>query len=136
MNNTDRLSKRHDDKHNSEQQSISVQMSEIHSGPLPHPDILMKYDTIIPGSAERILKMAEKEQGERTTLERKSTINAIIMGYLGIIFAFLSVILISGLVYYSLLKGYYTTAGVLGVGAMASVAGVFIFFRKSDKKSK
>ena len=31
-----------------------------HSGPLPHPDDLIKYDSIISDGAERIMQMAEK----------------------------------------------------------------------------
>ena len=49
------------------------------------------------------------------------------MAYLGIIFALFSVIILAGLVYYALLKGFDVTAGTLGVGAIASVAGIFIF---------
>ena len=32
------------------------------SGPLPTPDILLGYDDVLPGAAERIMRMAEKEQ--------------------------------------------------------------------------
>ncbi|RMF68701.1 MAG: DUF2335 domain-containing protein [Calditrichaeota bacterium] len=32
------------------------------SGPLPPPEVLGAYDKILPGAAERILKMAEREQ--------------------------------------------------------------------------
>lgn len=32
------------------------------AGPLPEPDILRRYDEILPGAAERILKMAENQQ--------------------------------------------------------------------------
>ena len=33
-----------------------------HSGPLPAPQDFREYDQVLPGSAERILSMAEKEQ--------------------------------------------------------------------------
>lgn len=32
------------------------------SGPLPSPDIIAGYDRILPGAADRIIKMAENEQ--------------------------------------------------------------------------
>ena len=38
--------------------------SEI-SGPLPSPEILAGYESILPGAAERILRMAEKSQDNR-----------------------------------------------------------------------
>lgn len=35
------------------------------SGPLPPPALLRQYEEILPGTAERIVSMAEKEQGHR-----------------------------------------------------------------------
>lgn len=39
--------------------------TEYYTGPLPHPDALKKYDEFMPGLAERIVRMAEKEQAYR-----------------------------------------------------------------------
>lgn len=39
-----------------------VARAESFAGPLPHPDLLKKYDEVLPGTAERILAMAEEEQ--------------------------------------------------------------------------
>ena len=47
----------------------SVQISERHSGPLPDPQTLKGYTEIIPNGAERIMRMAEKEQRHRHSLE-------------------------------------------------------------------
>jgi uncharacterized membrane protein len=41
-------------------QADRVEVSQAWSGPLPPPDILAEYETVLPGSAERILCMAEK----------------------------------------------------------------------------
>ena len=46
-------------------------MSEIHNGPLPHPDILAGYEEVLQGSAERILQMAEAEQKTRLEVTSK-----------------------------------------------------------------
>lgn len=35
------------------------------TGPLPHPGLLQAYEEAVPGSSERIIKMAEKEQDQR-----------------------------------------------------------------------
>ena len=79
--------------------------------------------------------MAETEQLHRISMDEKTTKNIIAMSYLGIIFAFSSVILLSLLVYYALSKEFNTTAGVIAVGTMASVVGVFMFFRRSRKNN-
>ena len=41
------------------------------SGPLPDPDDLRQYDRIVPGGADRIMRMAEREQAHRHALETK-----------------------------------------------------------------
>lgn len=48
---------------------------EIHSefsGPLPHPDILARYEDILPGAATRIFEMAEQQAFHRRDMEKKS----------------------------------------------------------------
>lgn len=44
---------------------------EAHRGPLPAPDLLQRYEEILPGAAERILTMAEEQARHRQSLERK-----------------------------------------------------------------
>ncbi len=39
------------------------------SGPLPPPNILEGYEKIIPGAADRIITMAEKQSNHRQSLE-------------------------------------------------------------------
>lgn len=50
--------------------SAVVQASRF-SGPLPPPDLYEEYEKVLPGSADRILAMAEKEQSQRHTFEDK-----------------------------------------------------------------
>ena len=40
------------------------------SGPLPPPQILQRYEEIVPGAADRILKMTEKQMNHRIDLEK------------------------------------------------------------------
>jgi uncharacterized membrane protein len=49
-----------------------TQMTQMYTGPLPHPSILKQYDQVMPGLAERIVKMAENQSGHRMVLERAS----------------------------------------------------------------
>ena len=48
-----------------------MHQSTSFSGPLPHPDMLRKFDDVVPGAAERIIKMAEDQSNHRKDLERK-----------------------------------------------------------------
>lgn len=44
-----------------QQAEITFQSHHQYSGPLPKPEDLAKYEQVIPGAAERIIKMAERE---------------------------------------------------------------------------
>lgn len=39
------------------------------SGPLPHPDILAKYEEVYPGAASKIFQMAEEQAEHRRKME-------------------------------------------------------------------
>lgn len=51
---------------------------KVHSGPIPDPESFQKYEKVCPGSAERILSMAEKNGEHRRKCEEtelKANIN-------------------------------------------------------------
>ena len=115
---------------------IATESVRHYSGPLPDPETLGKYDLVVPGSAERIIRMAEEEAKARRDNERKSIVHSITLTYLGIIFAFFSVIIISWLVWYAIAHEFGTVGASIAVGCIAAVAGVFIFFRRSKKREQ
>ncbi|MBI1739603.1 MAG: DUF2335 domain-containing protein [Acidobacteriales bacterium] len=47
----------------------AVEVSRF-SGPLPHPEDLAKYEQVLPGSADRIIRMAERQAEHRQNLEK------------------------------------------------------------------
>ncbi|MCA8037114.1 DUF2335 domain-containing protein [Burkholderia arboris] len=51
---------------------IAHQETKFHHGPLPSPEVLRDYDLMIPGSAERIIQMAERQAEHRQELELTS----------------------------------------------------------------
>jgi hypothetical protein len=54
-------------------QTQQVQVNQkIHQGPLPAPEDLQRYDDLLPGAAERIIRMAEVEQRHRHEQESKA----------------------------------------------------------------
>jgi len=116
---------------NSEQIIVSHQFS----GTIPPPDALEKYDRTLPGAAERILKMAENEAAARQRNDEKLVDNIVRTSYLGVFFAFASVLLLTALAWYALTNEYPAVASGIVV-VIASVAGIFILFRnrKSNKQ--
>ncbi len=47
-------------------------VSEQLQGPIPPPSYLSGYEQLLPGAADRILKMAEKETEHRQAMEKKA----------------------------------------------------------------
>lgn len=74
-----------------------------YSGPLPRPEDLIRYNDAVPGAAERILAMAEREMNHRHESERKILKNRIRLSILSTILSFISVLIMSILVGYSLI---------------------------------
>lgn len=64
-------------------------IKEEFSGPIPHPDIIEKYEKILPGAADRIISMAENQATHRQDMERKMIESEARDGLLGVVFAFL-----------------------------------------------
>ena len=48
-----------------------IAVSEQFSGPMPHPKHLREYDEILPGAAERILTMAERNLAHGIAMDEK-----------------------------------------------------------------
>ena len=78
------------EKEAAEVRKVVVQaIKEEFSGPIPHPDIIEKYERILPGSADRIITMAERQASHRQNMEKRMIESESRDGFLGIIFAFM-----------------------------------------------
>lgn len=111
-----------------EEKIVSVVRQDF-TGPLPHPSILAGYDQVVPGSAERILVMAEKQLEHRIETESflvKEQMNRLGRGQhyaLIICLSALIVALILGL------TGHETSAAIIGGLDLAALAAVFVIGR-------
>ena len=104
------------------------------SGPIPPPEALKQYDIVVPGLAERIMKMAENEAASRLRNDDKLVDNIVRSSFLGIFFAFASVVLLAALACLALINDYPVVASGTVV-IIASVAGMFILFRNRKNKN-
>lgn len=112
----------------------SVEITTAFQGPLPSPEVLDGFEKVLPGSAERIMCMAEKEQEARHKTEKKLSTSGIIIMFTGVIFAFLSIIIIGLLIYFAITKGETSVAIALSTTSLIGVASVFVWFRKEKQK--
>jgi uncharacterized membrane protein len=106
------------------------------SGPIPHPDTLKRFNDIVPGAAERIIKMAEDQSSHRRSLEKSVIESDISRSKWGQILGF--VIAIFGLTASTFIAVYGSAVAgsILGVGTLASLVGVFMYGSISRKKER
>ena len=114
---------------------------EQFSGPVPHPDLLRKYDELMPGLADRLVKMAEKSMDAEILLQEKalSVHETEIRSRdrqerqehtdyrLGVLVAVLVVILFLSVAVFSIYSGAYAVASAV----IATLAGIIWAVRRS-----
>ena len=108
-------------------------------GPLPPPELFAQYEQILPGAADRILNMAERQSLHRQTKELIQVKTESRDSLLGIISAFLiSVItIIAGV--YVIKSGHAVSGTILGTTGLVSLVSVFIYGTRNkqiDEKTK
>lgn len=97
------------------------------SGPLPPPQILEEYNRIVPGSANRILAMAEKQAAHRRMLESQSLSSGVRNSHLGLISGLL--VGLGGIVAATVIAIFgHPQAGVgMGFLTLGSLVSVFVY---------
>jgi uncharacterized membrane protein len=117
-----------DERHEGGAQSISAVIQSLNfSGPLPPPILLRQYDEVVPGAAERIIKMAEEQAAHRQRLERQVVSTDNIKSVLGTILAFVVAIVGLGCSFWAAINGHPEFGTVLGVGTLASLVYTFVY---------
>lgn len=118
---------------------VSTNVS-ISSGPLPTPDILKEYDVALPGAAERIMIMAEKEQEHRHNFDNKCRETDSRDSLLGIVFALilgLGTLVAGAFIAVKIPSAAGAIAGtVMGISGIASIVATFLKGTKVSWKHK
>ncbi len=119
-----------------ENKVVLAEISQSFSGPLPPPDILRQFDEVVPGAAERIIKMAEEQSAHRRELEKKVISSDIARSKWGQFLGF--VIAIAGLAVSAIVAiyGNALVSGIIGVGTLASLVGVFMYGSRNRSKER
>lgn len=122
-------------------QSMSLEVSHF-SGPLPSPEVLIKFKDVSPDFPERILIMAEKQQThehqvkcEIIKMEKQKDENEYSLIARGQYFAL--TIGLSGIISTCYLAelGAYTTAFCIGGTTIVTLVGSFLGFKKQAENS-
>lgn len=112
---------------------------EAYGGPLPPPALLKEFDNVIPGAAERILKMAERQADHRQFLEKTVVSGDSKRAFCGLfVGAFVALCVLGGAVF--LIHDGHDAAGATIAGLdVASLVSVFVYgsiSRRSERADK
>lgn len=110
---------------------------EQYSGPIPPPDTMERYEALVPGAADRILRMAEREAEhghalQRTTLgaDIEARCEALAIERRGQLFALAVVVLSLGATVALALTGHEVPAAAVGGATLVSLATAFLGTRR------
>jgi uncharacterized membrane protein len=106
------------------------------AGPLPPPEAFQKYEAVLPGSAERILKMAEEQGTHRRSLESKALNEDTRGARRGQIFAFILTVLTIVAGTYLVATGKPITGTIMGGVGLAATAGVFVYGSRQRRQER
>lgn len=107
-----------------------------YQGPLPPPSAFEHYERVLPGAADRILKMAEQQAEHRRVCEASLIQVETRSTHLGLIFAFiLGTLGIGGGIYLSLTD--HSLAGLTStIASLAALLGAFIYGRRQASETE
>ena len=107
-----------------------------YSGPIPHPGILEHYNKILPGAAERILKMAEEQAEHRRMLEKQALATDSRNSTLGVISALIITLSILAIAAYSIYLALPWVAAIISAIGITSLVGTFIYGTRSRRQER
>lgn len=119
--------------------SSLTEISEHYSGPIPPPDILAKYNDVMPGLADKLVDQFIAQGAHRMGIESKVVAADIQRSRWGLVAGFTLSLLIIGGGYYLI----YLENSAEGIAVMAStvvmLVGTFVYAterRRSERKDK
>ncbi|MDR0961435.1 MAG: DUF2335 domain-containing protein [Mediterranea sp.] len=112
----------------------AIEASISFQGPVPHPDILKGYEDVLPGTAERILSMAEKQQTHGIEMEKFIVKNSSKQSVYGQVWGGIITILCLVVTLVLGYAGHDALAGVIGSTTILGIATIFVLNKKPRKK--
>ena len=96
------------------------------AGPLPSPEMLAQYDAVVPGAAERILVMAERQADHRMSLEAQTVQGEQRRSAWGLAAGFILTLVVLGCSFFLVLKGHEWPGSSLAGLNIVVLAGLFV----------
>jgi len=106
------------------------------AGPLPPAEQIHAYEQALPGAADRILAMAERQQEHRQDLERVTVHEAANRSRWGLWLGFVIAVLVIGVGAGAIFAGEALAGFAIIVAQAAVLAGVFVYGRIDQRKER
>ena len=102
-------------------------VSQQWSGPLPPPTVVADFDLIVENGAERIFRMAEKQQEHRIRAETLELMSSIVLTVMGQVLGFILCLAFGAAAVYTAMKGAHWSISVALVGIpIAGIVKAFV----------
>ena len=116
---------------------LSIAFRQVrYEGPLPPSGMLKEYDDVLPGAADRIISMAERQSAHRQDIEKAVIASKSGAETLGVIFA-------GGIGLLAVGGGIFLIASGKGAGGIVSIitalgalAGAFVYGTRSEREER
>ena len=116
--------------------SFTAAFANWWSGPYPPPQLLRGYEDVLPGSADRIIKMAEEQQRHRHHLEKTTVEGAGKRAHQGLWLGFVISLVVLGLGTAVILLGHEAAGATIMSVDVVALAGVFVYGRREQRKER
>lgn len=109
---------------------------ERFQGPVPPPEVLAKYDEVVPGAGDRIFAMAERQAAHRQDLEKRVISSNMAAERLGTCLGFILAMtaLVGG--FYLIATGHSSVGIVSIISSLAIPAGAFAYGKYQQKQER
>ncbi len=114
---------------------VSIHKSS-HSGPLPSPETLKGYESIVPGAANRLITMLEKQVAHRITVEEKVVNGNFAKIKRGQYMGLFLTIFMSGIALLMAFNGFVYIAGIILSVVVTGLATIFVLNREPKTSAK
>jgi uncharacterized membrane protein len=126
-----------------EQEHAQALVAFGYSGPIPSPEALERYEEVLPGAADRILSMAERQASHRQSLETADelTVRTAIAGEsrrsnLGLWLGASVSVFLTACGTFLVFEGHDWAGASIIISTIASVVGVFVYGTQSRRAER
>jgi uncharacterized membrane protein len=100
---------------------------------LPSPEILQRYNSVLPGLADRLVSQAEQQTSHRIFMERRRLNSNILKSLLGLLFGFLIGVLGVGGGLYLTYAGFNVIGIIFSSATLVSLVMSFVYGSQSRR---